>query len=303
MTEECSTAIRKAPVSFANITYKHCKVLRLCSQTEYSPCVGPAYVLIDLYNQCNIGYAAAAMSRAITLIPSVQFSLLINGSSTNSEDIASHQKNIVALKIYNCPGPHTTSWLRNVSLTNLVSFSLNKCSNQQVQKKDFSGSCQLRYIEFWRVTFESIEEGSFTNMPQLQHLQLESYTPPHQRAASGSQAARSDEEIVWSYRLHCSCQYSWLRKWIKENPSVVRPKTPTETFIMDIAYMSSARLSTSLPFYPYQQMFIPVDCATSSNKTVGEANNSTEFTANDPCVNLVSEKVGFLWMPGAVQGQ
>lgn len=270
---ECtSTDDEEDSVAFPVMTRQNCRDVNSCSSNKEANCVGTALVYINTITGCHIADCTAIMLKATALIPGVQLSLYLRGDRARSQCVASFRKNVVVLSIQSCSDKRTTSWPRDFTLANLETLFIQSCEELEIRKMDFSASCKLRYIAFYLVTFTSIEKDSFTNLPELKHLQLESY----------GGRLRQSEVAAWISRLHCHCDYSWFRRWLKGNPRILASKTIAQTLALHIPYDSVDQLTAALPMYG--TLFVPVDCASFSPKYFTHEAPPSQFTVNDPCI-------------------
>lgn len=76
-------------------------------------------------------------------------------------------------------------------------------------------------------------------------------------------------------KLHCDCQYLWLRKWLKRHPGIIAPKAAGEVVkIWDYEITALNRTWIS----------VPVDCAQQNlNDAVFDLSQEA-FSVNDACL-------------------
>lgn len=69
--------------------------------------------------------------------------------------------------------PFTTPKLPSLEIPNLISFGLSECAQIIILRADFTKNSHLREILFFRTAIDSLEVGSFTNVPELKRLSVE----------------------------------------------------------------------------------------------------------------------------------
>ncbi|XP_055349842.1 uncharacterized protein LOC129596550 isoform X2 [Paramacrobiotus metropolitanus] len=170
---------------------------------------------------------------------------------------------VVVLLMMYCSARDPTSKLPGLAFTNLLEFVLDSCSNVVIKRSDFQISLKLRSIIFSNVTIVYLEDGTFNNLPDLQivawHKDL-----PHTFGKSNHEGRRFVLNSYQEYdsglemqgflkRLHCDCQFAWLRKWLAQNTALKRSVKPGEVYML-AGYMGSFGLQAT-------DVFLPVDCA------------------------------------------
>lgn len=173
------------------------------------------------------------------------------------------------LFISKCRSPRATSGLAGLNFTDLISFGLKHCDLVVVEKNDFVRYQKLRVIGFSNVTFASIEPGTFTDLPDLQLVSLDGFGGWF---SCEDNLQRLSKSIL---KLHCDCEYGWLRSWLKKNPKLLTGGNLSQALMIeeDVGI-----------FFLTGSVFVPVDCADQSPTKLYNVDVSrTEFTANDPC--------------------
>ncbi|XP_055347568.1 uncharacterized protein LOC129594791 [Paramacrobiotus metropolitanus] len=143
---------------------------------------------------------------------------------------------IIELYFYRCADRSGTFKVGQLELPNLLLLQFYNCDEMAIGKRDFTHFGQIRRISFLYSTIESIEPGTFTNLPQIKSLQLDA----GYNGFNGNVGAR---------KIHCDCDYTWLRKWFDVNPHLLDDREEGELYIV------GNRLST-----PVHNDFIAVDC-------------------------------------------
>lgn len=178
------------------------------------------------------------------------------------------------LKITHCATPRTTGKLPNLNLPNLMVIALGNCASEvAIKKADFSKNCMLRVIQFLGIYLLSIEPGTFTDLPELRHLGLERQ---EWRAPSTYCGERALQALT--VKLHCDCEYRWMRKWFKENPRLLAAAESGELYNIG-EYKSRA--------YTKDEKFSPIDCANISSYECGAPSSLKNYSLNDPCKDSV----------------
>lgn len=170
--------------------------------------------------------------------------------------------------IFDCQSPRTTYGLASLNLTDLVSLGYWRCHQLDVKKSDFAQNLKLRVITFDNVTFSSIEPGTFTDLSDLQMLSLD--------VVFASNGCRELLEVMRAtvLKLHCDCQYMWLRSWLKANPRLLTDKNMSGALMFD----------DYVDLYRAYGLFTPVNCANQSFTICEKSPTQSEFTTNDPCL-------------------
>ncbi|XP_055348763.1 uncharacterized protein LOC129595707 [Paramacrobiotus metropolitanus] len=149
------------------------------------------------------------------------------------------QNQIIDLCILDCRYPNTTAKVYELgTFPYLYSFALNGCANMTIQKKHFSRMPQLRMIAFYMSTIETLEPGTFTDLPLLRSLILERFfgmvlaTENDPSQAAMYSHIGTEDYLDRLYTLHCDCSFAWLRNFLKRKPYLIEAKVPGEVFIV-----------------------------------------------------------------------
>lgn len=254
---------------FPSLLPSQCDELYQCTAKGLRQnCTGAAFLTIDMLFACEVKQGSAVISKAKALGVAHMLHLQIKESVADSDFFTLIKKDVVALTVDGCKLRRLL--LRDFDLANLIGYGIWSCNQLEVLKNDFESSPLLRFIEFYRVTFTSIERDAFSSLSELEHLSLEYY----ERDENLTIVSHS-ESIT---RLHCSCDYLWLRQWTEMNPSIVAPKTASEAFAMKVPYWEFQN-NKSISRW---QVYVPMDCA-SQDVTLLVNSSETRFTVNDPC--------------------
>ncbi|XP_055344492.1 uncharacterized protein LOC129592472 [Paramacrobiotus metropolitanus] len=221
------------------------------------------------------------------------------GSNVHFDVVDPVRQQIVGLTI-EAPcdhNPNVTAMVYEMgNLPHILRFDINKCAFVNIRQRDFSRMPQLRMIYFYKTAVGDMEPYTFTDIPHLQVLALETglldeldfirvnETDPQHYARFHVSYEEKEERIR---QLHCSCSYAWFRNFLKEKPFLTASKREEgEVFRLgDFA-------SPSVPpeFAPDYREMLSVDC--SKPLTYENAHNGTEFSVNTTCCNLTCRTIG-----------
>lgn len=189
----------------------------------------------------------------------------IYDNQSTPEVFAPVSAQVIYLSLERCESVHTTQKLPGLHVPNLVHLRILECEMLMVRSQDFANNCLLRLIILEKVTFDSIEVGTFMNLPDLRYIAFDfRWSKPF-----------SKEMDLSIMKLHCDCQYSWLRNWLKRNPQLIAPKTEGEIYRVG-NFASGARNQTVTS--------VPVDCAHGDLNTTPLNLSQVSFSLNDPCL-------------------
>lgn len=199
---------------------------------------------------CTRAEGVQILPKARSMYGIHRFHLTMDDRSTDPDTFRSIEPDVVGLSFWYCKDSLITSRLPLYGLKNLVGYGVNLCELLMVSKSDFKTNTKLRFIEFSHVSFASIQRDTFTDLPDLGHLSLDFHSDQADLEATDHKAS--------ILRLHCDCDYLWLRSWIKRNPQIVAPKAAAQMYALNVPY-GSPRYGWSIG---RSQVFIPVDCRT-----------------------------------------
>ncbi|XP_055356123.1 uncharacterized protein LOC129601352 [Paramacrobiotus metropolitanus] len=191
------------------------------------------------------------------------------------EAVTPIKKQIIELHVMNCKDQSSTSRIGTLPLSNLLHLYFLTCKNLIVKKTDFAPFKQIRILDFFLTSIASIEPNTFTDLPQLKSLLLEdrlAWFPP-----SVEDTPESQTEIVAIRKIHCDCDYAWLRNWLDANPHLLGDRDEGELYI--IGNHLSKRVFRSTAFYP-------VDCALPTlfiEREDYQDNTDLKFAINAAC--------------------
>ncbi|XP_055357118.1 uncharacterized protein LOC129602176 [Paramacrobiotus metropolitanus] len=199
-------------------------------------------------------------------------------------DVAPVRKRIIQFHLYD-DSKRATAQILDLYLTNIVEFMAFHCSDLGIKKTDFERSRKLRQVLFYNTTIQTLEAGTFTDLPSLNFLSLEfnlrrmhtfeeirAYDEWWLRPVMFSQRTRD-----YLFHLHCSCEFAWFRRWWNSNNTVrLSPAVENDEIVSVMRVPYSEYL-----FYQAEQ--VPIDCAHPIPLGSEYVNvNQTEFSVNEP---------------------
>ncbi|XP_055355131.1 uncharacterized protein LOC129600574 [Paramacrobiotus metropolitanus] len=187
----------------------------------------------------------------------------------------------VGLTVTGCYAPNTTSRIHNLgTIPALHSIGLHGCRDLAIQKSDFDRVPQLRQVVFDLSTTDTLEPGTFTDLPHLRNLVLEKKLILALISAKNPNRTSNfsnDRYIDYVYTLHCDCSFAWLRRFFKQNRYLIEGKEPGEVFRIG-SYFSEAVRKTGNGTDVFS-----VDC--SKKVTLENIWAGNEFSYNTSCSN------------------
>ncbi|XP_055338518.1 uncharacterized protein LOC129588358 [Paramacrobiotus metropolitanus] len=162
---------------------------------------------------------------------------------------------LIELYFWHCRDNSATSTVGALRLPNLLYLQFSGCTRLVIKRDDFRHFKNLRNLDFYLTTIESIEPETFKDLPQLRSLQLENrYASFLLRLGEADFTSEyATPEIRSTIRkLHCACDYAWLRNWLDANPYLLSDRDEGELYV--IGNHASASVSR-------RAMFLAVDCA------------------------------------------
>ncbi|XP_055348106.1 uncharacterized protein LOC129595201 [Paramacrobiotus metropolitanus] len=202
---------------------------------------------------------------------------LEDGAYISFANLSPVRKQTVIFGLNNCITPRSTKKLAQLRMPNLLHFIVAQCRNLDVRRADFWQSSKLRLIEFWNTTLQFLEVDTFTDLPALRLLSLES--------AFHEMGVFDDRVRQYLARLHCGCEYEWFRDWWQVN-GLLRQAAEGEVYrTTDGAWENGVFVKESV--------FLPVDCATNPFHTGFNTMDNSQpiFSANE-------ERYPEKWNPG-----
>ncbi|XP_055344600.1 uncharacterized protein LOC129592558 [Paramacrobiotus metropolitanus] len=143
-----------------------------------------------------------------------------------SQAVTPIAKQIISFALYNCHKIACTTKLAALELSNLLSFTLNGCSNSahpRLRREDFAPSPHLRSIVITDCAPYDLDAFTFTNLPDLQVLALE-----NQLTACSNTS--SNAALAHLRNLHCGCQYAWLRDLFTAKPGLLAERPENSVY-------------------------------------------------------------------------
>lgn len=175
-------------------------------------------------------------------------------------------ESVVGLNIRSCVTKVPTAKLPSLKIPNLLLFTLTDCNTVTVRKDDFSSNTKLRMIMFQNSTIQTLETGTFMNLPDLRFLSLEYEWRRSQPL--------KEEYKSHLLRFHCSPDYTWFRKWLNENPGLIAWKKDGEVY--QIGNFQSLSLGPA-----YNQTYVPVDCKQRDLPNFVPNSKQSSYSVND----------------------
>ncbi|XP_055340390.1 uncharacterized protein LOC129589602 [Paramacrobiotus metropolitanus] len=161
------------------------------------------------------------------------------------------QIQVVMLFLRSCATNRVTSRLVQLNFTNLLNLEFSRCNRLTIEKGDFETTRHLRIILFYRSTIDSLEPGTFTDLPHLEIVSLESQFRIH-KTYNFDPPFRN-----FLRRLHCDCEFAWYRSWWRNNKKL-RAKVETGQLYSFEARYTNTRLENDE--YTYEDVYHPINC-------------------------------------------
>ncbi|XP_055344752.1 uncharacterized protein LOC129592684 [Paramacrobiotus metropolitanus] len=181
----------------------------------------------------------------------VFYSEVFDSFKLSPETVDPIKKQVIELYLMNCKDQSTTYRIGALPLSNLLYLQISSCKDGLVVKKsDFAPFTHLRSLDFFLTSIASIEPDTFKNLPELRSLALENRLGAN--ALRGSNASDSDLNVAAVRKIHCDCDYAWLRNWLDAHPYLLSDRDEGELYV--IGNRLSNRVFRSTAFYA-------VDCA------------------------------------------
>ncbi|XP_055355904.1 uncharacterized protein LOC129601188 isoform X2 [Paramacrobiotus metropolitanus] len=146
------------------------------------------------------------LAAALSQPPLKAVSISLNdGPQITFDNLAPIREPTVVFHLHNCRSPRATKTLAQLRLPHLLEFGAHDCRALDVRRADFWQSNKLRLIQFVNSTLESLEAGTFADLPGLRLLSLE----------RGFSQMETFQEDVQTYlmRLHCGDNFEPFRRW------------------------------------------------------------------------------------------
>ncbi|XP_055354818.1 uncharacterized protein LOC129600358 [Paramacrobiotus metropolitanus] len=152
---------------------------------------------------------------------------------------------IIGLELWNCRTRRTTEKLRLLKFSRMYHFEAVQCRNLDIRRSDFDTSRNLRMILFRSSTFARMEEDTFGNLPDLQLLSLE-----YERTRRPTIPLIPRDQLDNVKRVHCSCQFEWLRQLFDRKPELLDGRQQGEVYLIDDAF-ESPKIEVEQIYYPF----------------------------------------------------
>ncbi|XP_055340319.1 uncharacterized protein LOC129589549 [Paramacrobiotus metropolitanus] len=161
------------------------------------------------------------------------------------------QRQVVKLQLRNCTTERVTSRLVDLNFTSMLDFQLYDARNLVIVKKDFTTSKRLRIVIFYNTTIKTMQQETFTDLPNLQILSLEALFED-QKYYNFDQSFRS-----FLQNLHCSCEFAWYRSWWRKNKKLRMRAQIGDIYSFDGRYSDEVFDSSG---FGKEDLYHPVNC-------------------------------------------
>ncbi|XP_055329743.1 uncharacterized protein LOC129582278 [Paramacrobiotus metropolitanus] len=194
-----------------------------------------------------------------------------DGNQVGFENIAPVQRQIFEFALINCVSSRATGKVAALNLPNLLEFDIRNCRDFEVEKADFASSRLIRWIEFVNTTIRVLEKGTFSDLPALRLLSLESQLNTFNEF--------SGDVREYIKRIHCSCEFKWFRRWWDQRRLLHQAQ--------DFSVYQIQPFHLGNPARNKSYVYLPVDCAADSfpagTKAIDFAQDG--FSINDDADN------------------
>ncbi|XP_055350884.1 uncharacterized protein LOC129597392 [Paramacrobiotus metropolitanus] len=165
-------------------------------------------------------------------------------------------KQIISLATETCLVRNPTAILPRFSFINLQQLMLINCWDMRIKKSDFQSLLKLQVIIFNHATILYLEKGTFTNLPELKiiawHHNLSTAFGKSVADGINSIPYFVQSQIDYLKRIHCGCQFGWLRKWLKQKNML--KAVPSRSVLFYGAEWGNIGIAQN-------DVYIPLDCA------------------------------------------
>ncbi|XP_055338417.1 uncharacterized protein LOC129588274 [Paramacrobiotus metropolitanus] len=142
---------------------------------------------------------------------------------------------LIELHYWSCRDNTATTTLGALRLPNLLYLQFHGCTSLVIKRDDFRHFKNLRNLDFHMTSIESIEPETFKDLPQLRSLQLE-----HDYVNLLGRLHENDHDNQYATpqiqaairKIHCACDYAWLRNWLKASPFLLSDRDEGELYII-----------------------------------------------------------------------
>ncbi|XP_055342385.1 uncharacterized protein LOC129590949 [Paramacrobiotus metropolitanus] len=151
------------------------------------------------------------------------------------------QRNLVDLEVNYVASAATERLYNAGTLPSLVSVRFAMGLDLRIGRRDFSRLPQIRQIIFDQLTIAAIEPYTFTDLPLLGALQLETGLDYMLReelpkklfgASKYGQPPKREKILHHLYERHCDCAYTWLRNMFRRGPELLSRRRDGELVII-----------------------------------------------------------------------
>ncbi|XP_055345337.1 uncharacterized protein LOC129593158 [Paramacrobiotus metropolitanus] len=170
---------------------------------------------------------------------------------------------VISLVIQPCSAHDPTAQLPRFSFVNLQQLELVNCWDLRIRKADFQLLPKLKFIRFMMTTILYLEEGTFTNLLELQaiawHENLSKSFPVSSADSfsySGTDHLAAVRMRSYLKRIHCDCEYKWLRKWLKDK-NMLKGSPANSDYFYNVVNGGNIEIELN-------DVYIPTDCAVTS---------------------------------------
>ncbi|XP_055342401.1 uncharacterized protein LOC129590961 [Paramacrobiotus metropolitanus] len=202
--------------------------------------------------------------RAITLMLAVNDFRM---DSLHPDVLQPLQRNLLDLEVLYVASDATERLYKTGTLSNLVGITFSMGLDLIIGRRDFSRLPQIRQIIFDQLTIASIEPYTFTDLPLLGALQLETGLDYMLRrelrlniygATKYGQSPQREKILEQLFERHCRCNYTWLRNMYRRRPELLSRRSDGELAVIGNYYPRDHRL-------PLDQGILLVDCGPGYN--------------------------------------
>ncbi|XP_055335035.1 uncharacterized protein LOC129586064 [Paramacrobiotus metropolitanus] len=248
-------------------------------------CTHQKILVIDCSDTMNAS-ALAPMATALGRPPLRPLIVFLIDSQITTYSLSPVDKQIIKLTLMNCIVRDPTAKLSRFSFLNLQELKIFNCWDMRIKKSDFYSVHKLKLIIFEQATVLYLEEGTFTNLLELRaiawHKKLpynfgtRIHEPPYDInhiINDYSFLVRSRQNYL--ERIHCDCEFSWLRKWLHQKNLLKAVPGNSEIF-----YYATGGGNSDVEV---SDVYIPIDCAAHPFPTdLGMINfNQAAFSVNE----------------------
>ncbi|XP_055349920.1 uncharacterized protein LOC129596615 [Paramacrobiotus metropolitanus] len=186
------------------------------------------------------------LALALSQPPLKAVSISLNdGPQISFDSLAPVRRQTVVFHLRNCRSSRATKKLAQLRMPHLLEFGAHDCRSLDVRRADFWPSIKLRLIQFVNCTLESLETGTFADLPGLRLLSLE-------RGFSQMELFPEDVQ-AYLMRLHCGGEFEPLRRWWRVN-GLLQQATEGSVYRIEYDSWKNEDMSKS-------DVFLPIDCA------------------------------------------